>query len=350
MHAIELDQVSKRFSSSAWGMRDVAFTANEGEFVSLLGPSGCGKTTTLRVIAGFETPTGGEIRLGGVSVAATPPWKRNIGIVFQTYALFPYLTAAENVAFGLKMRKRPKEEIRRRVGEALKMVGLAELGERYPRQMSGGQRQRVALARAMVIEPRLLLLDEPLSNLDAKLRGEMRLEVKRLQRESGITTVFVTHDQQEAFSLSDKIVLMKEGRVEQIGTPQEIWNHPCSRFVADFIGIENLLTGTLEGSGSEAVVRLKNGHVVPADPRRCKPGPVFLAIRARDVELLEPDDENGIEAEVLDADYRGDSFALSLRTRLADAPLTVQVPATMKWSGSLRIALPKQSLMVLDHG
>jgi ABC-type Fe3+/spermidine/putrescine transport system ATPase subunit len=350
MHAIELDRVSKRFSSSVWAMKDVAFSAMEGEFVSLLGPSGCGKTTTLRVIAGFETATSGEIKFGGMSVASTPPWKRNIGIVFQTYALFPYLTAAENIAFGLNMRQRPKEEIRSRVEKALKMVGLAELGERYPRQMSGGQRQRVALARAMVIEPRLLLLDEPLSNLDAKLRGEMRLEVKRLQRESGITTVFVTHDQQEAFSLSDKIVLMKEGRVEQIGTPQDIWNHPRSRFVADFIGIENLLAGTLEGSGGEAVVKLRGGYALPVDAHSCKPGPVFVAIRARDVELLEPEDENGIEAEVIDADYRGDTFALSLRTPLADSSMTVQVPAAMKWSQNLKIALPKHSLTVLGDG
>ena len=234
-HAVETRGVCKRYGD-ALVLDDVTISVGQGQFLSLLGPSGCGKTTTLRVLAGFERPNSGDVRIDGASVLELPPWKRDIGIVFQTYALFPYLSAADNVAFGLKMRKVPRAERDRAVADALKMVGLEGFAARYPHQLSGGQRQRVALARALVFQPKLLLLDEPLSNLDARLRDEMRLELKRIQRESGVTTVFVTHDQQEAFSLSDRIVVMNKGRVVQAGTPREIWERPASAFVAGFVG------------------------------------------------------------------------------------------------------------------
>jgi putative spermidine/putrescine transport system ATP-binding protein len=216
-----------------------------GEFVSFLGPSGCGKTTTLRMIAGFETPDAGAVRIDGKEVTRLRPNQRNVGMVFQSYALFPNLTVAGNVAFGLKVANRPKPEIDARVAEMLALIKLPQLGNRYPYQLSGGQQQRVALARAIAIKPQVLLLDEPLSALDAKIRVSLREEIRSLQRELGITTIYVTHDQEEALSMSDRIVVMNEGRVEQVGTPFEIYNYPRTRFVASFVGTLNIVDGTL---------------------------------------------------------------------------------------------------------
>src|SRR6202795_209651 len=212
-----------------------------GEFFSFLGPSGCGKTTTLRMIAGFEQPTAGTITIGGTDITHRPPNRRNIGMVFQSYALFPNMSVADNIGFGLKVRKRPKDQIRKRVGELLEMINLPNKGDRYPWQLSGGQQQRVALARALAIEPQVLLLDEPLSALDAKIRVALRTEIRSIQRQLGITTVYVTHDQEEALSLSDRVVVMSEGRVEQIGAPADIYNFPATPFVASFVGTLNLL-------------------------------------------------------------------------------------------------------------
>ena len=224
-----------------------------GEFVSFLGPSGCGKTTTLRMIAGFETATSGAIRIEGRDVTHLPPNARNVGMVFQNYALFPNMTVAQNVAFGLKVAKAGGEATRARVAEMLGIVKLGHLAERYPYQISGGQQQRVALARALATSPKLLLLDEPLSALDAKVRVALRDELKSLQRTLGITTVFVTHDQEEALSMSDRIVVMSEGRIEQLGTPFEIYNRPKTRFVASFIGTLNILTVRVVDAGSGAI-------------------------------------------------------------------------------------------------
>lgn len=212
-----------------------------GEFVSFLGPSGCGKTTTLRMVAGFEVPDEGNILLEGEEITHLPPNQRMVGMVFQSYALFPNMNVADNVAFGLSVRKMPPEQIRQRVSEILKIVQLEELQKRYPYQLSGGQQQRVALARALAIRPRVLLLDEPLSALDAKIRVELRSEIRRIQQELKITTIYVTHDQEEALSLSDRIVVMNRGRIEQIGTPFEIYNYPQTEFVASFIGQLNLI-------------------------------------------------------------------------------------------------------------
>ena len=234
MSHLVLDGLTKRFGSFT-AVEAMDLSVERGEFVSLLGPSGCGKTTTLQMIAGFVPVDSGTIRLDGSDLGPVAPNRRGLGIVFQSYALFPHMTAAETVAFGLEMRNVPRSERAERVRAALAMVGLAGYEQRHPRRMSGGQQQRVALARALVIKPSVLLLDEPLSNLDAKLREEMQIELRQIQRTIGTTTILVTHDQNEAMSLSDRIVVMSQGRIEQIGTPQEIRNRPATRFVQEFI-------------------------------------------------------------------------------------------------------------------
>ncbi|HYI85668.1 MAG TPA: ABC transporter ATP-binding protein, partial [Burkholderiales bacterium] len=236
--ALRLAGIEKRYGATV-AVAGVDLEVRDGEFLTLLGPSGCGKTTTLGLIAGFFPPSAGEIFLRGRPVAGLPPFKRDIGVVFQDYALFPHMTAGENVAFGLRMRGLRKEEMERRVSEALGLVQLGGLAERRPLELSGGQRQRVALARALVIRPAVLLLDEPLSNLDLKLREEMRVEIAGLQRRLGITTVFVTHDQGEALVMSDRVAVMNAGRIEQLGTPADVYERPATRFVAQFIGRMN---------------------------------------------------------------------------------------------------------------
>ncbi|POR51761.1 ABC transporter ATP-binding protein [Bosea psychrotolerans] len=228
---------------------DVTIDIADGEFLVLLGPSGCGKTTTLRMVAGFVPPSSGKLSIGERNVTALPPWKRNCGLVFQSYALFPHMTVAENVAFGLEMRKVAQAERSMRVAEALRLVQLTGFDGRYPRQLSGGQQQRVALARALAMEPDVLLLDEPLSNLDAKLRQEVRVEIRDLQRKLGLTTIMVTHDQEEALTMADRLVVMEKGQVRQIGTQRELYEKPADRFVAGFIGRSAFLDGEIAGNG-----------------------------------------------------------------------------------------------------
>src|SRR5881628_179039 len=248
MSFLEIDHLQKRFARTT-AVEQVHLEVTRGEFVSFLGPSGCGKTTTLRIIAGFESPSSGAIRLDGVDITHRPPHQRNVGMVFQSYALFPNMTVAQNVGFGLKVAKKPTAEITQRVDEMLHLIKLPALGNRYPYQLSGGQQQRVALARALAIRPQVLLLDEPLSALDAKIRVSLRLEIRSIQRELGITTVYVTHDQEEALELSDRIVVMSEGRVEQIGTPFEIYNFPTTDFVASFVGTLNTVPAKIVDPG-----------------------------------------------------------------------------------------------------
>jgi putative spermidine/putrescine transport system ATP-binding protein len=240
MSFLELENIRKSFGTTA-AVELFNLQAERGEFVSFLGPSGCGKTTTLRMIAGFEQPTAGEIRVESQNITNQPPNRRQIGMVFQSYALFPNMTVADNIGFGLRVAGKTPAQIRNRVEEMLRLVDLPTLGKRYPHQLSGGQQQRVALARAIAIEPRLLLLDEPLSALDAKIRVSLRNELRAIQRQLGITTIYVTHDQEEALSLSDRIVVMNAGRVEQIGSPFEIYNFPATPFVARFVGTLNVL-------------------------------------------------------------------------------------------------------------
>lgn len=247
---IALEAVTK-FYGETYAVGPVDLEIREGEFFSLLGPSGCGKTTTLRLIGGFEEASAGTIRIGDSVVNRIPVEKRGVGMVFQSYALFPHLSVFENVAFGLRLRRVAKPEIERRVGDALKLVDLGGLAARMPRQLSGGQQQRAALARALVVEPSVLLLDEPLSNLDLKLREQMREEIRRLQRRLGITAVYVTHDQGEAMAVSDRTAVMNAGRIEQVGTPREIYEHPRTMFVASFIGQCNFLAGSVVGQAGE---------------------------------------------------------------------------------------------------
>ena len=254
--ALRLESLVKRFGAHT-AVAGIDLAVAPGEFVTLLGPSGCGKTTTLNLIAGFLMPDGGHIELNGRRIEELPPFKRDLGMVFQDYALFPHMTVTDNVGFGLKMRKVATDEIARRVTEALSLVKLDGFGARRPNQLSGGQRQRVALARALVIRPTMLLLDEPLSNLDLKLREEMRTEISTLQRRLGIATVFVTHDQGEALTMSDRIAVMRDGRIEQIGTPADIYERPATRFVASFIGSINMVAGTVAGSAADGMTRVE---------------------------------------------------------------------------------------------
>ena len=260
-------------------VKDFNLSIEEGEFISLLGPSGCGKTTVLRMVAGFESPSGGAIRIGGQDVTHMGANQRNIGMVFQAYALFPNLTVAQNVGFGLRVAKRPRAEIKARVAEMLSLIGLPDLGNRYPFQLSGGQQQRVALARALAIQPRVLLLDEPLSALDAKIRVSLREEIRDIQRRLGITTIFVTHDQEEALSISDRVVVMNGGVAEQIGAPFEIYNQPKTRFVAQFVGTLNALEAEV-ADPARGALRVGDTEVILSEPVTMGQGtPVTLAAR-----------------------------------------------------------------------
>ncbi len=286
--AIRLEDVSKHFDDFA-AVDGVSLTIERGEFFSLLGPSGCGKTTTLRMLAGFEQPTTGRIMLEGKPVDDVPPYRRNVNMVFQSYALFEHLDVQGNVAFGLKRRRVGRDEIRRRVADALDLVGLADRARSRPAELSGGQRQRVALARALVNRPAVLLLDEPLGALDLKLRRQMQVELKEIQREVGITFVYVTHDQEEALSMSDRIAVMHDGRVIQYGAPEDVYERPEEPFVADFIGISNLIEGT---AGEGGLVRIGNGAEVPAPlPGDCGEGErVRIAVRPEKIALDELED------------------------------------------------------------
>lgn len=259
---VELRGVSKQYGEMV-AVRDLDLTVAPGEFFSMLGPSGSGKTTVLRMIAGFEEVTTGSILLDGHDVTAAAPFDRTVNTVFQDYALFPHMTIAENVAYGLKVRKTPKAEITRRVGESLEQVRLSHVADRLPHQLSGGQRQRIALARALILRPRVLLLDEPLGALDKQLREQMQIELKQIQRDVGITFVFVTHDQEEALTLSDRIAVFNEGRVEQVGTPREVYEYPQTAFVASFLGISNLIPADLarELAGAEGAISVRPERV-----------------------------------------------------------------------------------------
>jgi spermidine/putrescine transport system ATP-binding protein len=316
--AIELVAVEKEFAAGGHDVRAVEHVdlrIAEGEFFSLLGPSGCGKTTTLRMIAGFEEPTSGQILLHGRDMVGVPPFRRDVNMVFQQYALFPHMDVFENVAFGLRRKKVAKDEIARRVAEALALVELQGREKRRPRQLSGGQQQRVALARALVNRPRALLLDEPLGALDLKLRQAMQLELKRIQREVGITFVYVTHDQEEALTMSDRLVVMNAGRIEQLGSPRELYEYPATRFVANFIGTSNILTGRLERKGDAwALAGLgPDQRVVVTDAGQAAHGEeVELAVRPEKVVLRAehdppPPDRCALRATVTEVVYLGTS-------------------------------------------
>ncbi|MTI16508.1 ABC transporter ATP-binding protein [Rhodobacteraceae bacterium RKSG542] len=353
MSSIEIQNLSKNYGEVT-AVRDACFAAEQGSFVSLLGPSGCGKTTTLRMIAGFEDITSGDIKLGGKSIKGTPPWRRNIGVVFQSYALFPFMTVLQNICYGLKMRGVPKNEQLARARKVMEIVGLHEMENRYPRQLSGGQKQRVALARSIVIEPEILLLDEPLSALDAKMRDEMRFELKRIQRTSGVTTIFVTHDQEEAFALSDKIVVMNKSVVRQVGTPREIWEEPNSEFVAGFIGVENLLPCHIVAEDGRAFGQF-GSHRLETDAKHIgKQGEFVLGIRSTDLVPLADNGQcgqnNTICGEVVGEVYTGEANIYQISSPMSDKPITVKTRRDHRLSGSVCLAVDPSKVMVLERG
>ena len=321
---IAIDNVVKRFGGTT-AVDGATLDIADGELFTLLGPSGCGKTTLLRLIAGFSTPDGGEIRFGERRVDRLPPYERNIGMVFQNYALWPHMTVRANVTYGLRLRKLPTGEIARRLEDGLRQVNLAGLEDRYPGQLSGGQQQRVALARALVLNPDILLLDEPLSNLDAKIRVLVRSEIRRLQQALGITTVYVTHDQEEALSLSDRIAVMREGRIQQVADPKALYERPANRFVAGFVGINNSIPGVCKERGAggilvETPLGLVHGRSEDAIAAgtRC-----VLAVRPENVTLGASGD-NVFDGRVVVASYLGNTLRYDVETP-AGLVLTVDV-------------------------
>lgn len=314
MSDIQLKQLAKSYGGHT-AVAGIDLHIGDGEFFSLLGPSGCGKSTTLRMIAGFVRPTSGQVLIGSDDVTALPPEKRDIGIVFQNYAIFPHMDVAANIAFGLKLRKRPREEIRQKVTEALRQVGLSGYEERYQRELSGGEQQRVALARVLVTEPRILLLDEPLSALDKSLREEMKYWIKELQKKLGITTVYVTHDQDEALTMSDRIGVMQKAKIMQVGTPAEIYEAPKSLFVTSFIGHSNILDGIVGATGNGAdregdgqlTVLVEGTPLATRGPQNLTPGQaVKLVVRPESV-MIEPEADIPLRmpATVLSETYQG---------------------------------------------
>ena len=315
---LELDRLTKKFATKSGvvtAVDDVTLDVRPGEFITLLGPSGCGKTTTLRIVAGLETATGGHIRLDGAAIDHTPPQRRTMAMVFQSYALFPHLTVGENIAYGLKLSRRGQQDVHTAMQIALTSMNLVGLENRSPHELSGGQQQRVALARALIMQPRVLLFDEPLSNLDAKLRGAMRAEIRRIQRRLGITSLYVTHDQDEAMSMSDRIVVMNKGRVEQVAAPAQIYFRPATIFVADFIGRANFIEVAPEGAGDGSVTvhalgaRLR----VPAHPAvTAGDATAYLMIRPETI-ALEPAAAGGIGA-VLRSTFHGHSVDYEVET------------------------------------
>ncbi len=316
---VRLEGLSKVFADAV-AVADLSLEVGAGEFLTLLGPSGSGKSTTLLMIAGFLVPTRGEIFIGGVPITRKPPHERDIGVVFQSYALFPHLTVFDNVAFPLKMRNLPAAQIAQRVAYALDLIRLEGLGRRYPHQLSGGQQQRVALARAMVFEPPLLLMDEPLGALDRKLREAMQLELKRLQRTLSLTVIYVTHDQEEALTMSDRVAVMNRGRIEQVASPEEIYERPRTPFVADFLGESNSLGGTIaRADASRFVVRTSAGlEVVGCEGHGMTEGhEVNLAIRPEQIVFLGPDErsDNVAEGVVEDAVYLGEAVRYLVRLK-----------------------------------
>lgn len=353
MAYLDLVNVQKKFATST-AVENFNLNVERGEFVSFLGPSGCGKTTTLRMIAGFELPTSGSIRLDNTDITGLPPNKRNIGMVFQSYALFPNLTVADNIAFGMSVANKPKDEIAARVQEMLRIIHLPQLGSRYPYQLSGGQQQRVALARALAIKPQVLLLDEPLSALDAKIRVSLRQEIRSIQRQLGITTIYVTHDQEEAMSLSDRIVVMSQGRMEQVGTPFQIYNFPSTKFVASFVGTLNQFQARVIDPAA-GQLNLEGQTITTAAPLKHMAGEtVNIALRP---EMINRGATNNGDANQLTGVLEETTFLGSIvrtRMRLQESIISfdtfnnphLELP---RQNETITVHFPREAILVLDQ-
>ena len=310
---LELKDIRKSFEKETDVLKGISLAIGKGEFITLLGSSGCGKTTTLRIIAGLEMPDGGQVFLDGKDVTSLAPEARDVNTVFQNYALFPHMNVADNIGYGLKLKKTPKEEIRRKVKEMLELVQLPGYEKRKPSELSGGQKQRVAIARALVNNPKVLFLDEPLGALDLQLRRAMQIELKRLQKKLGITFIYITHDQEEAINMSDRIAVMNEGRFEQIGSPDEIYNHPRTSYVATFVGNANILKGRAAGTENGCVLVELPGGIMPVDAagEEVKEGEeVTLAVRSENIRL---DGGCGLEAEVAEKSFAGGLLRVVLK-------------------------------------
>lgn len=343
MALLELQSITAGYDRNVI-LKDLDFQVEKGELVSLLGSSGCGKTTTLRLIAGFSSPMSGKFMFGGKDYTQVPLNKRNFGFVFQSYALFPHMTVFDNVAFGLKMRKAPAEQMKKEVMEMLETVDLGGFEKRFPREMSGGQRQRVALARALVIKPDLLLLDEPLSNLDAKLRVKMRVEIRRLQQKFGFTAIYVTHDQEECFAISDKVAIMNHGVIEQMDSPSMIYNHPKTEFIAKFVGFENFLD--LKGTNDE-------GWYLASDKSRIqvegKQGGGKACIRPEDIQIVPEGGQcpNPIPGEVMVSTFLGKRNQYNVRTAIGELEVSTDQESVYKTGDRVTLSLTPNKIILL---
>jgi spermidine/putrescine transport system ATP-binding protein len=336
---LELRDVTKRFGDVV-ALDAVSLDIARGQFVTLLGPSGCGKTTTLRIVAGFEAQTAGSVSIRGERVDGVPPYRRNVNTVFQSYALFPHLSVFENVAFGLRVKSRPAADIRRTVGQALEQVRLGGLDRRRPHELSGGQQQRVALARALVNHPAILLLDEPLGALDLKLRKEMQLELKRVHREVGITFIYVTHDQEEALTMSDLIAVMDAGRIVQLGPPREVYDRPRTTFVANFVGVSNLLAGVVrESAGGSATIEVEGGWRFAKTLGRPPAAGERVLVAVRPEKLRVSRDGRGLRGQLEDFVYLGSRATVVVRLA-GDRLLQIEDPAVELGNGASRIGEP----------
>jgi iron(III) transport system ATP-binding protein len=331
-------------------LKDVSLEIRPGEFFAFLGPSGCGKTTLLRLIAGFAQADAGSVRVGGADITALPPWKRDVGMVFQSYALWPHMSVRRNVAFGLEERRLPRAEIDRRVAAALETVGLSTLAERKPAQLSGGQQQRVALARTIAVEPKVLLLDEPLSNLDAKLRVQVRRELRDLQRRLGLTTIFVTHDQEEANTVCDRIAVMNEGVIQQVGTPMELYTRPANLFVAGFLGSANILEGRLVGSGAGRAFELRDGGRLAVPAGVDVPDGAKLVFRPQDARLGASGETGVLHGRVVHREFLGASVRYGVRVGAAEIAVDAAFragDAPHELDTAITLSVPPQAALFL---